>query len=497
MKIISRQNMKFALVAVGIIVVMMAFRSRKPKSDIVGTPVSLAPIRIDTSPKALPQPVAQTPPVQSFVNQIPVQQVATLAPPATLVEPSVTVEPTEVPAPSIMVEDLAMVESPVGFENPANFESPEAFEFPPTIDSPPAETPTPAENPATGYQATGYQDFGNVGSSDGIVVDFSLTEAKPSIEPQRDETPDPAAAELDTDFDSDLSLSVDSDFEPEAFQQGPLEAAGGYQPNNQAVPVDFVEPVTEPTVHVSTVFLDDAAAQKAVHHIEYGKSLARRNATEAASQEFIGGVLAESNDAATGGNSHAVALRNGMVAIREAIDFKSDDPQRQIVMNVPRIIEGHESAILGADEARNITASMAMRRYFEFAGRELGKCGGNNPVAAEALYCLGKMRTVTSATDPDPESIEINESIIFHHASLAADPSNFRSANELGVLLAKNGHLDAAETSDSCGLVESGQSPQTPRNGSAPTARQPCRSGVPDRTVQSGKHPDSRPHSVG
>ncbi|QEG24733.1 tetratricopeptide repeat protein [Mariniblastus fucicola] len=214
--------------------------------------------------------------------------------------------------------------------------------------------------------------------------------------------------------------------------------------------VDFVErvPKAAPQIDSAPVALSDTAAQKAVHRIEYGKSLARRNATEAAGQEFLGAlrVLAESNDMATGGNAHVRTLRRGLVAVKEAADFKVEDSQSQIVLNVGNIVESHETQIIGYDEAQTMTASAATRRYLEYAGHQLGTCGGQNPVAAEALYCLGKMKTIMSQSNPDPESSELYEAIIFHHASLTADPRNHRSANELGVLLARNGQLEAAET---------------------------------------------------
>lgn len=216
------------------------------------------------------------------------------------------------------------------------------------------------------------------------------------------------------------------------------------------VTVDYVQtlPRTAPKLGDVSVPLNDAAALKAVHHIEYGKSLARRSATEAAGQEFLSAlrVLAESNDMAVGGNSHTNALRSGLLAMKEAAEFKVEDPQHQIVMNVAHIIDGHDTQVISRDEARVMTASTATRRYLEYAGHQLGACGGKNVVAAEALYCLGKMRTVSAQSDPDPESKELYEAIVFHHASLNSNAANHRSSNELGVLLARTGQLAAAET---------------------------------------------------
>ena len=215
-------------------------------------------------------------------------------------------------------------------------------------------------------------------------------------------------------------------------------------------PANFVEnaPEAAPNPAQLPVALNDAAALKAVHHIEYGKSLARRSATEAAGQEFLGAlrVLAESNDVATGGTAYVTGLRNGLQAMKEAGDFKTADPQRQIALNVANAIEGHQTKIISVREAEQMTASTATRRYLEYAGFQLGTCAGQNPVAAEALYCLGKMRSISALSNPDPESKELYEAIIFQHAALTADPKNHRSANELGVLLARSGQLAAAET---------------------------------------------------
>jgi tetratricopeptide (TPR) repeat protein len=249
---------------------------------------------------------------------------------------------------------------------------------------------------------------------------------------------DNAESMIETKVDLTTEASVTEYVQPQYAQ--PELAHPEYAQPEQARPVPMPPAATPGRV-------SDAALQKAVHHIEYGKSLARRNATEAAGQEFLGAlrVLAESGDMATGTNDQTTAMRNGLLAIREASDFKVEDPQRQIIMNVAAIVEGHETQLIGQTEAQTMTASAATRRYLEYAGLQLGSCGGQNAAAAEALFCLGKMRSISAHSNPDPESIEMREAIIFHHAALTADPHNFRSANELGVLLARDGQLANAE----------------------------------------------------
>jgi tetratricopeptide (TPR) repeat protein len=297
-----------------------------------------------------------------------------------------------------------------------------------------------AGSPTNGYAETRFSDYiGEVEADD--VGQTQPTEVALPIESEKPERVD--YPELDLMPVSSKQASV------EQTQSEETRIETDFSGTEEAKPVDFVVSASNTTPMPATPpALHDAAALKAVHHIEYGKSLARRNASEAAAQEFLGAlrVLAEANDQATNGNAYISALRAGLQSIKEAADFKTDDPNNQIVMKVSNVIEGHETQIISSAEARTIGPSVAMRRYFEYAGQQLGRCGGQNPVAAEALYCLGKMKTITAQLDPDPESTELNEAIIFHHASLTADRTNHRSANELGVLLARNGHLDAAET---------------------------------------------------
>ena len=201
---------------------------------------------------------------------------------------------------------------------------------------------------------------------------------------------------VDTESDTQLMPSVD-DREQDAFEE--LDIAEETQ-----IPATIDESTEAKVVNLEadlqvaplfapvTTTLNDVAALKAVHHIEYGKSLARRSATEAAGQEFLGAlrILAESNDMASGTGAYMGALRSGLQALKEAGDFKGDDAQRQITLNVSSVIEGHETKIIGAREAKSMTAASATRRYLEFAGIQLGTCGGQNPVSAEALYCLGR-----------------------------------------------------------------------------------------------------------
>ncbi len=193
--------------------------------------------------------------------------------------------------------------------------------------------------------------------------------------------------------------------------------------------------------------LPDSVAHKAVHNIEYGKSLSRRGAAFAARQEFYSSlrILAQAHDTQAGGTGYTHALRDGIIALKEAEDFIVSDTETQIGLRVANVIEGHSTKVISPAEAGGMTAIGAMQRYFAWASGQLRVASGQNVVAAEALYCLGKLHTVQAKFGANATKLDIAKAIVFHQAAMAADSSNFRSANELGVLMANSGRLQESQ----------------------------------------------------
>lgn len=193
--------------------------------------------------------------------------------------------------------------------------------------------------------------------------------------------------------------------------------------------------------------LSQKDAQKAVHNIEYGKSLSRRGAAFAARQEFYASlrILAQSHDQQHGGVKYTQALRNGIIALKEAEDFIVADTESQIGLKVPNVIETHTTKIISAENAKGMTAIEAMQRYFAYASHQLARSGGQNVVAAECFFCLGKLHSVQAKLGASPSKLDIAKSLVFHQAAVSADPSNFRSLNELGVLYANSGRFEESK----------------------------------------------------
>ena len=193
--------------------------------------------------------------------------------------------------------------------------------------------------------------------------------------------------------------------------------------------------------------LNNADAQKAVHHIEYGKTLSRRGAAFTARQEFLAAmqVIASSNDKTSGDNRHSKALQMAMLSMREAKDFSVANPEQQIHMDVASVVESHRSQVLTPAQAANLSPVQAMNRYFAHAQEQLDTAGGRNVVSAEVFYCMGKLHTFLNRNQKVLGPYETAQSVVYHQTALLSDNQHHRSANELGVLLARSGRLEQSK----------------------------------------------------
>ncbi len=211
--------------------------------------------------------------------------------------------------------------------------------------------------------------------------------------------------------------------------------------------------------------VSDSVAQKAANHIEYGKSLARRGATFAARQEFYNALqlVAQAIDSDLAEPSFTKSLSEALMALREASDFYVADSESQIGLNTAVVVETHSSKIVTIDEARSSTPIELMQKYYAFAEERFILASGHNVVSAEAMYCLGKLHSVMSRHDPHADRLDIAKAMVYHRACLECDPSNFRSANELGTLLARNGQLQEAKATLKRSLLIK-QTPQAWKN---------------------------------
>lgn len=192
--------------------------------------------------------------------------------------------------------------------------------------------------------------------------------------------------------------------------------------------------------------LSPTAAQQAAQHIEYGKTLSRRGAVFAARQEFILAlsIIAQSKDETAGGTEFSRALTRGLLALKETNGFVPDNIEAGTTLDIALVVETHRSNVITGDEAEILSPAQATQRYFEFALERLDHACGRNVVSAEAFFCLGKLFTAMSKTQSVPTNLDTSKAIVFHKAALQSDDKNYRSSNELGVLMAQTGRLQEA-----------------------------------------------------
>lgn len=187
--------------------------------------------------------------------------------------------------------------------------------------------------------------------------------------------------------------------------------------------------------------------QVASTHLSYGKTLARKGATASARNEFLNAlaVIAQSRDLRLGGKDHVNALNQAVLALAEAEDLFGKPGSSNLDADVATVSAGHLSRILDPAVAKQLTRVDALNAYQEFARRNLQEACGLNWLASETFYALGRLHNLLSLADPAQQPCELSKSLTFHQAALAADANNFASANELGVLLARQGDLEEAK----------------------------------------------------
>jgi tetratricopeptide (TPR) repeat protein len=217
------------------------------------------------------------------------------------------------------------------------------------------------------------------------------------------------------------------------------------QPLKQLVetPQHFLTSLSATSNGNTTLRMNEAVAVRAVHHIEYGKTLARRGAKASAKQEFMAAlsVIAQDFDAQASSTEFSQALMHGLRALKESEEFVLSDSEAQIGMDISGWVESHQSGALTKEQAKNFTPIQALQRYYGFAQIQIERAVGKNVVSAEALFCLGRLYTLGDSSEVIDGKLDRAKAMVFHRASLACDPRNYRSANELGVLLAEFGEL--------------------------------------------------------
>jgi tetratricopeptide (TPR) repeat protein len=190
----------------------------------------------------------------------------------------------------------------------------------------------------------------------------------------------------------------------------------------------------------------ESIAQQADRLTRHGFELAGRGAYFAARSEFIAALrlVAQGLDTAESTKDHGKSLASGLTALKEVDDFIPGGSRLEADLDLQCIIANHTTAVLKQVDKNQITSLSAIKSYMTYAQERLAEAVGNETAGSMALHALGKLHEELAKGKGIAVKAPWPKAIAFYQASLLACPNNFMAANDLGVLLARNGDYENA-----------------------------------------------------
>ncbi len=179
--------------------------------------------------------------------------------------------------------------------------------------------------------------------------------------------------------------------------------------------------------------------------VQRGFGLAQRGALYAAETEFVQALrrVSQAKDAAADTGVHSEALAAGLRALEEAEDFVPRGTQLEAELDVEIVASSHRTPVLQG-RARAVSVHEASSLYHAYAEREITRAAAGEQAGSMALHGLGKIYARLAERSDDDVHFT-RKAMTMYSAALAVRPDNHLAANELGVLLCRNGRpADAA-----------------------------------------------------
>lgn len=190
-------------------------------------------------------------------------------------------------------------------------------------------------------------------------------------------------------------------------------------------------------------------APQAEAHVTYALNLAERGAIHSAQAEFIMALdlIADALDADTKNatREHARAVKAGLTAIEETKDFVPADTPHDIEIDLSQLASNHQTPVLKNVDTARLTRAQALQQYHLYATQQLAFAGGQSAIASSALYGLGRAESIATPGAGARNPLGGPNAMALYQAALLVNPQNYMASNELGVLMARFGDLDAAE----------------------------------------------------
>ncbi len=191
----------------------------------------------------------------------------------------------------------------------------------------------------------------------------------------------------------------------------------------------------------------ESLARQADQLTRHGLELAGRGAYFAARSEFIAALRLVAQGLDTEGQTkiHGKSLAAGLTALKEAEDFLPGDTHLEADLDLPDIIACHSTAVLKDADKSSLTTLIALKSYSTYAQEQLARAAGNEVAGSMALRALGKLHEELAKGKGQTLKAAAPKAIVFYQASLMVCAENFMAANDLGVMLARNGHYEDAQ----------------------------------------------------
>ncbi|MFV1967473.1 MAG: hypothetical protein ACC628_18755 [Pirellulaceae bacterium] len=208
-------------------------------------------------------------------------------------------------------------------------------------------------------------------------------------------------------------------------------------PLNPPTPLDWLNQTSLAAVATQA----DAVMARAFALAEKGALYSARSELERALR-----LVGQAVDASSRTSRHSQLLKEGFQALKEADDFLGKRRSLDAGIDVRAIVATHRTPVLKGRDVSQTPAVVAMQHYYTFAQERMARAASGAPPASRLLYGLGKIHVAISEQNSSTATMHGPKAMAFHRAALMVDPTNYRAANELGVLLARFGQLEEARS---------------------------------------------------
>lgn len=302
-----------------------------------------------------------------------------------------------------------------------------------------------APAPAVPQQASMIEPLPSVGVTQlASAVEYPMTDApvESAVEPPalKPEAPTPEASTAPV---SPVVLSNEPLFTTPASPapSAPSPGVSGVVANSALSANVLAASVATPRPHEAAALTNQAAVE-----FRKGVELATRGSLFAARNQFLKSLtqLAQAADAQSGQRTHEPAWNAAQRAIEEMEDFASRRGAASVQTDLTLLVRSHQTKAIALDEAGQLASTEAFVRYMQFAKQRLHDAFGGSPAAASALHAVG--RVYDSLADQPSLVAAHDKARLFYESALNVDPSQAAAANDLGVLLARHGRLNEAQS---------------------------------------------------